>query len=177
MAALVQQLPALTGVVIGALGSYPAVVRGDRARFRRERVARREERRFAVYAGWAQALKQQVTPTYRVAAYLGNDPHPHPPSPQDAEPLLAEIRTAREPHGEALVLLGSPKAVEQAREWIVTVLEMERSVRVGTRDPAAWQGLLERRRAGREGYYTSVRDDLGLTPGHSAPAAAARAPA
>ncbi|MCX5059974.1 hypothetical protein OOK12_23665 [Streptomyces sp. NBC_00452] len=168
MSAFVQQLPALIGVVIGALGSYLAVVRGDRARFRRERVARWEERRFAVYADWAQALKQQVALTYRVAAHLGNDPHPHPLSPRDAEPLLAEVQTAREPHGEALILLGSPQVVEQAREWIVTVLEMERFVREGTRDPAAWQGLLERQRAGREGYYTSVRDDLGLPPGHSA---------
>lgn len=89
MTAFLQQLPALTGVVIGALGSYPVVVRGDRARFRREQAARREERRFAVYADWSQALKQQVAPAYRVATHLGNDPHPHPLPAQDAEPLPA----------------------------------------------------------------------------------------
>ncbi|MEU1269289.1 hypothetical protein [Streptomyces sp. NPDC005799] len=168
MSAFLQQLPALIGVVIGALGSYLAVVRGDQARFRRERAARWEERRFAVYADWAQALKQQVALTYRVAAHLGNDPHPHPLTPREAEPLLAEVQTAREPHGEALILLGSPEAVERARAWIVTVLEMERFVRDGTRDPAAWQVLLERQRAGREGYYEAVREDLALPPGHSA---------
>lgn len=32
MSAFIQQLPALTGVVIGALGSYLAIVRGDRDR-------------------------------------------------------------------------------------------------------------------------------------------------
>ncbi|MET7287943.1 hypothetical protein [Streptomyces sp. NPDC005573] len=36
MSAFLQQLPALIGVVIGALGSCLAAVRGDRARFRRE---------------------------------------------------------------------------------------------------------------------------------------------
>src|SRR5262245_44024076 len=168
MTAFLQQLPALIGVVIGALGSYLAVVRGDRARFRREQAARWEERRFAVYTDWSQALKQQVALTYRVAAHLGNDPHPHPLSAQDAEPLMAEVQTAREPYGEALILLGSADVVEHAREWIVTVVEMERFVREGTHDPAAWQSLLERQRAGREGFYTAVREDLALPPGHSA---------
>jgi hypothetical protein len=40
MSVFLQQLPALIGVVIGALGSYLAVVRGDRMRFRREQAAR-----------------------------------------------------------------------------------------------------------------------------------------
>ncbi|MET7478017.1 hypothetical protein ABZT17_27145 [Streptomyces sp. NPDC005648] len=168
MSAFVQQLPALIGVVIGALGSYLAVVRGDRARFRRERAVRWEERRFAVYADWAQALKQQVALNYRLAAHFGNDPHPHPLSPQEAEPLLTEAQTMREPHGEALILLGSPEVVEKGRAWIVTVLEMERFLRAEARDPEAWQALLERQRAGRDGYYTAVRDDLALPPGHSA---------
>ncbi|MDQ0766343.1 hypothetical protein QFZ32_000994 [Streptomyces canus] len=48
MPAFIQQLPALIGVVIGALGSYLAVVRSDRARFHREKAARWEERRLAV---------------------------------------------------------------------------------------------------------------------------------
>src|SRR5262249_30175223 len=142
MSAFLQQLPALIGVVIGALGSYLAVVRGGRGRFAREQAARWEERRFAGYTDWSQALKQERRLAYRVAAHLGNDPHPHPLSPQDAEPLLAEIQTAREPYGEALILLGSPGVVEHAREWIVTVMEMERFVREGSRDPAAWQSLL-----------------------------------
>jgi hypothetical protein len=51
---------------------------------------------------------------------------------------------------------------------VVTVMEMERFLREGTRDPEAWQALLERQRAGREGYYAAVRDDLALPPGHSA---------
>ncbi|MET8946120.1 hypothetical protein ABZX30_21700 [Streptomyces sp. NPDC004542] len=168
MSAFIQQLPALIGVVIGALGSYLAVVRGDQARFRRERAARWEERRLAVYADYARTLKQAVTLTYRVAAHLGNDPHPHPLSPQEAAPLLAEAALARDPAGEALLLLGSPAVVEKARVWVVAAMEMERFLRERTHDPEAWQELLERQRAGREGYYTAVRQDLALPPGHSA---------
>lgn len=81
MSAFLQQLPALMGVVIGALGSYLAVVRSDRARLRRESEARWEERRLAVYSDYARTVKTSVTLTYRVAAHLGNDPHPHPLTP------------------------------------------------------------------------------------------------
>ncbi|MFJ8196676.1 hypothetical protein [Streptomyces sp. NPDC096152] len=168
MSAFLQQLPALIGVVIGALGSYLAVVRGDRARFRREQAARWDERRLAVYADYARSLKQSVTLTYRVAAHLGNDPNPHPLSLAEAEPSLAGAAVARDPSGEALIMLGSPEVVEKAREWVVAVMEMERFVREGRRDPEAWRTLLERQRAAREGYYTAVRTDLALPPGHSA---------
>ncbi|MEU9238658.1 hypothetical protein [Streptomyces shenzhenensis] len=168
MSAFLQQLPALIGVVIGALGSYLAVVRGDQARFRREQEARWDERRLAVYSEYARALKKSVNLTYRVASHLGNDPHPHPLSPAEAEPLLAEATDGRDPAGEALIMLGSPEVVERAREWVTTVMEMERFMRSGTVDPDAWQRLLERQRAGREGYYTAVRRDLALPPGHPA---------
>lgn len=168
MSAFIQQLPALIGVVVGALGSYLALARSDRERFRRERADRWEERRLAVYSDYARTLKKSVVLTYRVAAHLGDDPHPHPMSFAEAEPLMAEAIDGRDPTGEALIMLGSREVVERAREWVTVVMEMERFVRAGTRDPAAWPPLLERQRAAREGYYAAVRDDLGLPPGHPA---------
>lgn len=168
MSGFVQQLPALIGVVLGALGSYLAVVRSDRARFGREQAARWEERRLSVYFDYAQALKRSVILTYRVAAHLGNDPHPHPMALAEAEPLLAEATDGRDPAGEALIMLGSRQVVDQARVWVRVVMDMEAFLRAGTVDPEAWQGLLERQRAGREGYYTAVREDLALPPGHPA---------
>ncbi len=162
-----QQLPALIGVIIGALGSYVAIMRGDRARFRREQEARWEERRLAVYTEYARVLKQSVTLTYRVAAHLGNDPHPHPLSPEAAERDFTEAADARDPAGEALLLLGAPDVVDKARTWVVAVIEMERFLRADRRDPGAWADLLERQRGAREGYYAAVRRDLALPPGHS----------
>lgn len=168
MSAFIQQLPALIGVVIGALGSYVVVVRGDQVRFRREQAARWEERRLAVYADYARSVKQTVTLAYRVAAGLGHGKHPDPLTMEEAKPLLAEANIARDPSGEALIMLGSRAVVEKARAWVVTVMEMERFVREGEEDTAAWRALLDQQRAGREGYYTAVREDLGLPPGHSA---------
>ncbi|WP_405650945.1 hypothetical protein [Streptomyces sp. NBC_00019] len=119
-----------------------AVARSGGARFRREQTARWEQRRLAVYADHARTLKRTPTLTYRVAVHFGNDRHPHLLSPEEAAPQLAEAALARDPSREALLMLG--------------------------RDPAAWQALMERQRAGRAGYYTAVRDDLALPPGHSA---------
>ncbi|WFB09364.1 hypothetical protein LRS74_21695 [Streptomyces sp. LX-29] len=167
MSAFIQQLPALLGVVIGALGSYVAITRGDQARFRREQAARWEERRLTAYADYARSLKKSVTLTYRVAAHLGNDPHPHPLSPEEAAPQLAEAAEARDPAGEALLMLGSPDVVERAREWVVAVMDMEGFLRDQTRSPETWSALLQRQRTARERYYAAVRSDLALPPGHS----------
>ncbi|MER0477902.1 hypothetical protein ABR737_06015 [Streptomyces sp. Edi2] len=167
MSAFIQQLPALIGVVIGALGSYLASMRGDQARFRREQAARWEDRRLTTYADFARALKKSVTLTYRLAAHLGNDPHPHPLSPEEAASHLADATDARDPAGEALLMLGTPHVVEKARTWVVVVMEMEGFLRDRTHSPEAWSDLLARQRAAREGYYAAVRRDLALPPGHS----------
>ncbi len=86
MSAFIQQLPALIGVVIGALGSYWASARGDRARFRREQAARWDERRLTAYSEYARALKKSVTLAYRIAAHLGNDRTPTPCHPRKRHP-------------------------------------------------------------------------------------------
>ncbi|MET7700100.1 hypothetical protein [Streptomyces sp. NPDC005485] len=166
MSAFMQQLPALFGMIVGALGSYLVVVRGDQVRFRREQAARWEERRLAVYSDYARYLKKSITLAYRVAAHLGNDPHPHPLSPEEAAPLLAEAAVGRDPSGEALLLLGTEEVVQKAREWVLVVIEMERFLGDRIQDPQAWQVLIERQRAGRESYYAAIRRDLSLPPGH-----------
>lgn len=166
MSAFLQQLPALIGVAVGALGSHLALARSDRERFGRERDARWEERRLTVYAAYARSLKKSATLTYRVAAHLGNDPHPHPLSVAEAEPLLAQATDDRDPSGEALIMLGRREVVDRARVWVKVVMEMERFQRAGTVDPQAWQAFLECQRLGREGYYAAVREDLRLPPGH-----------
>ncbi|MFE9611841.1 hypothetical protein [Streptomyces sp. NPDC006012] len=167
MSVFMQQLPALIGVVIGALGSYLASTRGDQARFRREQAARWDEKRLTAYADYARSLKKSVTLAYRIAAHLGNDPHPYPLSPEEAAPHLADATEARDPAGEALLMLGTPDVVEKAREWVVVVMEMEGFLRDQTHGPQAWSTMLKRQRAARERYYAAVRRDLALPPGHS----------
>ncbi|MFG2195497.1 hypothetical protein [Streptomyces sp. NPDC048639] len=167
MSEFIQQLPALLGVIVGAAGSYLAITRGDRARFRREEAARWDERRLSIYSDYARSLKKSVTLTYRIAAHLGNDPHPHPLSPEEGAPQLAAAAEGRDPSGEALLMLGTADVVEKARAWVVVVMEMEAFLRHRTQDPGAWSDLLLKQRAAREGYYGAVRRDLALPPGHT----------
>jgi hypothetical protein len=152
VSALIQQLPALIGVIIGALGSYLAVMRGDQARFRREQEARWEERRLVAYTDYALSLKTTVTLTRRVASHLGNDPHPQPLTPTEAASHLAEATDVRSSSGEALLMLGTPEVVQEAHGWAVTVSDLEHSVHTRSCTSETWSALLEQQRTARESY-------------------------
>ncbi len=167
MSAFSRQLPVPLGVVIGAPGPYAAVVRGDRMRFRRERDAHWQERRFAAYADCARSVNASLTPAYRGASALGAAPHPHPLPPLEAGALPAEATAARDPHWEALLLLGGTEVVERARARVVVLLEVERFARAEDPDRAARQPLLARQRVAR-GLLHAVRAGLGLPAGYSA---------
>ncbi|GAB2880895.1 hypothetical protein [Streptomyces mayteni] len=166
MSGFLQQLPALIGVVVGALGSYLAVALGDRARFRREQTARWEDRRLIAYTEYSGSLKAMISVLFRVSAHFGNDPHPHPLAPAEASPRLAGASEARDRAWETMLLLAAPEVVDVAHAWARTVAEMELFVRNGTRDPDAWSTLLGKQRVARERFYTAARRDVSRPTGH-----------
>lgn len=165
MSAFIQQLPALTGVVVGSLGSYLAVLFGDRTRFHRERAVRSEERRLTAYADYARSQKAIISLLFRIAAHLGNDPHPYPLPPEDAAPLLGSASEARDQAWEAVLLFGDADVADAARTWAGAVAAMERFVRDRTADPGRWSALLDSQRAARERYYAAARRDAALSQG------------
>ena len=165
MSAFLQQLPALIGVVIGALGSYLAVSLGDRARYRRETAAAWRDRRLTTYSEFARSVKTTVSVAFRVAAHLGNDPNPHPLTPDKAVEQLAAATEPRDIAWEAMLLLGAPAVVQASRAWFGTVAEMERFVLDRSHDPARWSALLDEQRDARARFYEAARRDLELPPG------------
>jgi hypothetical protein len=167
MSTLLQQLPALIGVVVGAVGSYVAIMVGDRARFRREQTVRWQDRRLTVYSDYARSVKATVTVTFRLAAHFGNDPHPHPLAPDQAAPQLAAAGDSRDFAWEAMLLVGAPDVVDAAREWVLQVVDMERFVQEQNRDADRWSTLLDRQQVARAAFYGAARRDLALPPGHS----------
>jgi len=166
MSAFLQQVPTLIGVVVGALGSYLAVTLGDRARFRREQAARQEDRRLTAYADYARSLKAMISVLFRVSAHFGNDPHPQPLAPAEANPRLANASEARDQAWEAVLLLAAPEVVDVAHAWARTVAEMERFARAEIHDPDAWSTLLRNQRVAREKFYIAARLDVSLPTGH-----------
>ncbi|AXG77574.1 hypothetical protein [Streptomyces paludis] len=166
MSAFLQQVPALIGVVVGALGSYLAVTLGDRARFRREQAARWEDRRLTAYTDYARSLKAIISVLFRVSAHFGNDPHPQPLAPAEANPRLASASEARDQAWEMVLLLAASEVVDVAHAWARTIAAMERFVRDETRDPDAWSALLANQRLARERFYAAARHDVSLPAGH-----------
>lgn len=69
--------------------------------------------------------------------------------PEEAAPHLAEATDARDPAGEALLMLGSPDVVAKACEWVVVVMDMEAFLRDQTVAPEKWSAMLERQRTAR----------------------------
>jgi len=57
----IQQMPALIGVLIGAVATYAAKAVTERARWRRAQSVRWDEKRVSVYAEYAHVLKQVIT--------------------------------------------------------------------------------------------------------------------
>jgi len=57
MSGVIEQFPALIGVVIGALASYLAGAATERTRWRRERSSRWDDRRAQAYADYGYAVK------------------------------------------------------------------------------------------------------------------------
>jgi len=165
VSAFLQQLPALLGVVVGALGSFLAVHAGDRSRFTRERSARWEERRLIAYRDYSRALKASVSIMTRIAADRGNDPHPHPLPAEAGMPRLGEAFEQRDLAWEELLLLGSEAVVEAARLWFFAVAKLEGFAREDRADADTWSTLLQQQRVARAGFYDAARQDLSLPPG------------
>ncbi|WP_326675008.1 hypothetical protein [Streptomyces sp. NBC_01237] len=64
-------------------------------------------------------------------------------------------------------MLGSPEVVEAAHGWALTVMEVELLLRASACSADTWSAQLEKQREAREKYYTAVRRDMELPPGHS----------
>jgi hypothetical protein len=141
MSALIQQLPALIGVIVGALGSFLATTATERIRFQRQQATRWEERRVVAYADYARALKESIIISQRVVAHAGCDAHPHPLDHDDGMAALAAVVPQREAAWESVLLLGMPPAIEAARRWQQLSWEIERFAREQSNDCEQWSRL------------------------------------
>ena len=162
MSSFLGQLPALIGVVLGAVGTFLTTSRTQRAAFRRESAARWDERRLAAYAEYSRAQKVSVNLAMRVAAHRGNDPFPHPLPPDEGEKALGAAAAVREPAWESVLLVGRAEVVEAGRKWNQAVWEMETFVKSAVRDPGRWQELWSEQNKRREEFYSTARRDLGI---------------
>jgi hypothetical protein len=116
------QLLVLAGVIIGALASYLTTAATERARWRRTLDSRWDDRRVDAYASYAQALKDEISISSRIAAARRVATTSHQPSStKENLELLASAGIKRAAAWELVLLLGDPDTVEAARNSHETV--------------------------------------------------------
>src|SRR5262245_33981216 len=115
MNALLQQLPTLIGVLLGAAASYLATSAGERARWRRRQAARWDQRRLEAYTNYGYAVKNLIHLALRLSAHRGLNAIRPPLAPDEGLDLLEAANQDRAVKWETVLLLGTPGTVAAAR--------------------------------------------------------------
>ena len=175
MSGVVQQLPALIGVVVGALASFLAGAASERARWRREQSARWDDKRAQAYADYGYAVKNVYVQCMRVAAMRSRGRDGDRAAGERAagdradyaEALagLSSLTDERTAKWEPVLLLGNPQTIAAARTWHRRVWQVERFARGERTDIEHWDALMADVIADRARFYTEARRDLGITSG------------
>lgn len=167
MASIVDQLPALIGVVIGAVTSFAVSSFAERARWQRQQSTRWDQMRAEAYAGYGHAVKNVFELSKRLAASRGLDTRSEPLQPTKAALAeLADLASERTARWESVLLLGNPATISAARDWHRQVWHMELFARGDRTDPGvSWRQLVGEVTAARARFYDAARRDLGVTSG------------
>ncbi|MEU4472447.1 hypothetical protein [Micromonospora sp. NPDC023888] len=155
------QLPALVGLLIGALATYVATTAQERGRWRRQQAARWDERRITAYSDYAHAVKKVISIAVRLAAKRGvyEDDLWFGGEINEADLLMAEEnRTTR---WEAVLMLGDDAVVAAAREWHQVTFRLMR-LAVGQPSDLTWNEAVRATGQARGRFYTAARRDLGV---------------
>lgn len=172
MHVLLQQLPALVGVVIGALASYLAGAAAERARWRREHAARWDANRMQAYASYALTVKTLILIANRISASrdLGSEAQPLPVD-QGLE-RLAQAEIDRAAAWEQVLLIGDPATIAAARNWHQCARDLgafARGIRTGKQE---WAAAAVAANDARAEFYRNARGDLnvaGVPPAQDRP--------
>ncbi|MFE7778516.1 hypothetical protein ACFU5O_32485 [Streptomyces sp. NPDC057445] len=157
-----EQVPALSGVVIGALGSFAVASLTERSRWRRARAERWDEEKFHTYARYANTLKAQIRIAQRIGAARGFANVQDPLEPNDGMAQLAEAESRRAAEWESVLLVGDAQTIGAARAWHEAVWNVELYARGLKGDPAGWAQAEQRMSRARDEFYTCARRDLGM---------------
>jgi hypothetical protein len=159
----VQQLPALAGVVIGALATYSVRTWTERAKWQRALRTRWDGKRFNAYAEYGLAVQNYVNLLRRVAGDMGLDSVAHPLARSAGLPEIERAEGERAGVIEKVLLLGDQATIDVARAWHRTAWELAYLVQgVSSGGAAEWRAALDNVWAARDRYYRAARLSLGV---------------
>jgi hypothetical protein len=159
---LVDQLPALIGVIVGAGLSFTSTTVVERGRWRRGQAVRWDERKLTAYAEFGNAVKDMVLLANRIAGGRGLNEHPQPLAP-DPENLtaLAEAAAKCSLLNEQLRLLADEDTITASRALNHRAYRLEWFA-YGRLDggPDAWAAAYLEYRDARDEYLGHARASL-----------------
>jgi hypothetical protein len=105
MGNFLNQLPAILGVLVGALGTLLVTNLTDKARWRRDQAVRWDTRRLDAYVAYAVAVKESHTLALRISSPYRRYSKSHTIDREQGLVLLAEANVRRTKAWEAVLLL------------------------------------------------------------------------
>jgi hypothetical protein len=166
-AAVFNQLLVLAGVIIGALASYLITAANERARWKRTLDSRWDDRRVEAYASYAQAVKDIIRISARIAAGRGIGTHSEPLSPTRKNlDLIDSASSRRAVAWETVLLLGHRDTIIAARRWHECVWRLDWiACRKEDSNPEDYENARAEVNRAREAFYESAREDLQVRGG------------
>jgi hypothetical protein len=162
---LVDQLPALLGVVVGVASSYLTTNLTERTRWQRNQAVRWDGRRLAAYTDYGNAVKEMVLLANRIAASRGLHSNVEPLDPDDeALTALAEAAARCSVLTETVRLLGDTDTITAARKMAHNAWRLEWFAQ-GRLDggATAWDDAFKEYKDARDEYLLRARRHLQVT--------------
>jgi hypothetical protein len=160
--ALLQQLPALVGVVIGALASYLAGTAAERARWQREHKVRWDAKRMDAYASYALTVKTFILIASRISASRDLGPKAQPLPIEENLEKLAQAEIGRATAWEQVLLIGDPATIDAARSWHQCAWDLEQFARGNRTGKQEWAAAYDAANNARAEFYRNARNDLSV---------------
>ena len=160
MGNFLNQLPAILGVIVGALGTLLVTSLTDRARWGRDQAVRWDTRRLDAYVAYAATVKEIHTLALRVSAPYRRYSMSRPIDREQGLELLAEASVRRTKAWEAMLLLGDEITVTAARAWQDAVGAEEHLCSGEPIDEMEWQSAVEAVDQARDRFYLAARESL-----------------
>ena len=165
MGNFLNQLPAIVGVIVGAVGALLVTSLTDRARWRRDQSVRWDTRRLDAYVAYAATIKEIHALAFRVSALHRHLSKSRPIDREQGLELLAEANVRRTKAWEAVLLLGDETTVTAARAWQDAVGAEEHLCSKDSFDEMEWESAVDTVDQARDRFYAAARESLGVRGG------------
>ena len=162
MANFLQQLPALLGVLVGAVATIVATSYAERSQWKRNQTVRWDVNRLEAYAQYAETIKHLHLLATRMSVPRRPGARSQPLERATGEDLISEGEASRARAWESVLMLADADTVAAGREWRAAVLRLELFARGLDHGSSGWDELDLLADRARERFYLAARQSLGV---------------